>query len=296
MPTSVWYNIEKDNGGITVEERENTTELNRKTTGRTPSPSLILAVQRYLERHCDAPEYREKRSCKYYSEEPVMSYEPPACSAELDISCYKEPKTDIYELSAAKQDLDGHLDDDFVFIKKAKADTHKTPAVTDGEEPSSFRKAGRIPPMASCSAAPSRMPRGRMERRDGLLRSDTLDDMLANMDKSFADTLFHYIDRVGITDVEAYKRANVDKKTFSKIKCNPDYRPSKITAVSFAIGLRLNLDETKHLLSTAGMCLSRSSKFDVIIKYFITSGNYKTIFDVNDVLYEYDQSTLGTLE
>ena len=276
-----------------MEERENTTDLNRKTTGRTPSPGLILAVQRYLERHCDAPEYSEKRSRKFYCEAPVMSYEPPACSAELDISCYKEPKTDIHELSAAKQDLDGHLDDDFVFIKKAKADTHKAPVMTDGEEPSSFREAGRIPHMASCSAAPPRMPRGRMERRDGLLRSDTLDDMLANMDKSFADTLFNYIDRVGITDVEAYKRANVDKKTFSKIKCNPDYRPSKITAVSFAIGLRLNLDETKHLLSTAGMCLSRSSKFDVIIEYFIRSGNYETIFDVNEVLYQFDQSLLG---
>lgn len=276
-----------------MEERENTTDLNRKTTGRTPSPGLILAVQRYLERYCEASEYSEKRSRKFYCEAPVMSYEPPAYSAELDISCQRAPETDIYELSAADQVLDGHLDDDFVFIKKAKADTHKTLAVTDGEEPSSFPKAGRIPPMASCSAAPPRMPRGRMERRDGLLRSDTLNDMLANMDKSFADTLFHYIDRVGITDVEAYKLSNVDKKTFSKIKCNPDYRPSKITAVSFAIGLRLNLNETKHLLSTAGMCLSRSSKFDVIIEYFITSGKYKTIFDVNEVLYQFDQSLLG---
>ena len=276
-----------------MEERENTIDLDRKTMGRTPSPGLILAVQRYLERHCDAPEYSEKRSCKYYSKEPVMSYEPPACSAELDISRYEEPKTDIYELSAAEQDLDRYLDDDFVFIKKAKADTHKAPAMADAEEHRSFQKAVRIPPMASCSAAPPRMPRDRMERRDGRLRSDTLEDMLANMDKSFADTLFHYINRVGITDVEAYKRANVDKKTFSKIKCNPDYRPSKITAVSFAIGLRLTLEETQHLLSTAGMCLSRSSKFDVIIEYFLTSRKYWTIFDVNEVLYQFDQSLLG---
>ena len=276
-----------------MEERENTTDLDRKTTGRTPSPGLILAVQRYLERYCDAPEYSEKRSRKFYYEAPVMSYEPPVCSAELDISCYEKPKTDIYELSAVEQDLDRYLDDDFVFIKKAKADTHKAPVTADAEEPCSFQKAGRIPPMASCSAAPTRMPRGGMERRDGLLRSDTLDGMLANMDKSFADTLFHYIDLVGITDVEAYKRSNVDKKTFSKIKCNPDYRPSKITAVSFAIGLRLTLEETQHLLSTAGMCLSRSSKFDVIIEYFLISGKYGTIFDVNEVLYQFDQTLLG---
>ena len=117
--------------------------------------------------------------------------------------------------------------------------------------------------------------------------------MLENLDKGFADTLFDLIDKRKITDVEAYKRSNVDKKTFSKIKCNKDYRPGKITAVSFAIGLRLNFEETQHLLSTVGMCLSRSNKFDVIIEYFIRSGNYKTIFDVNEVLYKFDQSLLG---
>ena len=118
-------------------------------------------------------------------------------------------------------------------------------------------------------------------------------DIFSNMDKGFADTLFYYIDKKGITDVEAYKRSNVGKKTFSKIKCNKNYNPSKITAVSFAIGLRLNIEETKHLLSTAGLCLSRASKFDVIIEYFIMSGKYETIFDVNEVLYQFDQSLLG---
>lgn len=123
--------------------------------------------------------------------------------------------------------------------------------------------------------------------------SATIDDYLGKMDQGFAETLFGFIDQKGLTDVEAYKRSNVSKKTFSKIKCAKDYRPSKMTAVSFAIGLRLNLEETQHLLSTAGMCLSRSHKFDVIIEYFITSGNYKTIFDVNEVLYQYDQALLG---
>ena len=124
-------------------------------------------------------------------------------------------------------------------------------------------------------------------------KSDRLDDMLRNMDKGFAYTLFYYIDQKGLTDVEAYKRSNVGKKTFSKIKCNKDYKPSKITAVSFAIGLHLNLEETQHLLSTAGMCLSRANKFDVIIEYFIVTGKYESIFDVNEVLYQFDQSLLG---
>ena len=121
----------------------------------------------------------------------------------------------------------------------------------------------------------------------------SLESMLDRMDEGFAKTLFEYIDMKGLSDVEAYKRSNVGKKTFSKIKCSSDYHPSKITAVSFAIGLRLNLKETRRLLATAGMCLSRSNKFDVIIEYFITSGNYKSIFDVNEVLYQFDQPLLG---
>ncbi|MBQ9428756.1 MAG: macro domain-containing protein [Clostridia bacterium] len=120
-----------------------------------------------------------------------------------------------------------------------------------------------------------------------------LDDMIRHMDKGFADTLFFYIDRKGISDVDAYKRSNVDKKTFSKIKCRKDYKPSKLTAVSFAIGLKLNEKETEHLLRTAGFCLSNNSLFDVIIRYFVTTGKYESIFDVNEVLYSYDQVTLG---
>lgn len=121
----------------------------------------------------------------------------------------------------------------------------------------------------------------------------SLEDMLRNLDKGFAETLFSYIDEKGLSDVECYKRANVDKKTFSKIKCNKDYRPSKLTAVSFAIALRLTPEETDRLLRTVGMSLSRSNKFDVIIEYFITTGNYRDIFDVNETLYQFDQATLG---
>ena len=121
----------------------------------------------------------------------------------------------------------------------------------------------------------------------------SLEDMLRQMDRGFADTLFYFIDQKGITDVEAYKCSNVSKKTFSKIKCSADYKPSKITAISFAIGLKLNWDEATHLLKTAGYSLSNCNKFDVIIRYFIETGNYETIFDVNEVLYKFDQQLLG---
>ena len=123
----------------------------------------------------------------------------------------------------------------------------------------------------------------------------TLPDYLADMDKSFAYKLFDWIDARGMTDVECYKKANVDKKTFSKIKCNPQtYKPSKHTAVAFAIALKLNLEETQDLLASAGLTLSRSFVFDKIIRYFIQKEIYD-IFVINEALFEFDQVLLGSL-
>lgn len=120
----------------------------------------------------------------------------------------------------------------------------------------------------------------------------SLTELLAQTDAGFSETLLSLIDRTGKKDSEIYTKANVSRQHFSKIRNNPDYKPTKSTAIAFAIALELNLEDTRDLIGRAGYALTRSSKFDVIIMYFIREGNYN-MFDINAALFEFDQSLLG---
>ena len=198
---------------------------------------------------------------------------------DIDVSLVVFDKAAFAVSEKLLGEVKAYIDENYVDLSGIKYGRNRF--LRDAEQAPYFEKAAaQMRPFPDAMPAPAIIP-----------PAARIDDLLGDLDEPFSATLLRLIDAKGKSDAEIYKRANIDRKLFSKIR-NPEYRPSKKTAVALSIALELSFEETSDLLKRAGFALSQSQKFDVIVKFFITRGKYD-IYEINNVLFEYDQPLLG---
>ena len=193
-------------------------------------------------------------------------------------------------------DIDEYINDNYVEEKEKEEYIHEfiimddtaPEAVLRSESVSSAKFFGNLASAKSSEIKPNEA------QTEKTSKHKSLDDIVKNLDKTFMELVFSFADEKGFTDVEVQRRANLDRKAFSKLKCGTTKNPSKSTALAFAIALKLNLDETRDLLSRAGFALSPCSKQDLIVQYFIEREVYD-IHAINITLFEHGEQYLGSV-
>ncbi len=212
-----------------------------------------------------------------------------------------------YELSSELTvSIRQYIDDNYVIAKEQeyylsdyRTEMNAPVYDRDSSLPKAAGKAGRIkrkqslrPPRADTGALPVSEIRKSEESREYFGSAANLDDIIRHAGEGFQECLFRLIDERDMKDPDVYRKANISRKLFSKIRCNADYMPGKRTVLALAVALELNLDQTVDLLSRAGFAFSPGSIFDLIVKYCIETRTFD-IYEINALLFEYDQPLLG---